>query len=138
MLHDEIRVDHYGEPQGRPRDHGGPPDIPARSDEHGALPFHVRTHGSGSPVVLWKLHGTPTTTRTFDALVERLSAHHRVIVLALPGYDGTSWIASSEKCSSAAGPSRGGTVALVGFSGGVYHAFALASRGRLTVVRLSP
>lgn len=52
--------------------------------EHGAL--HVRQDGPPDAPVLLLLHGSATSGRSWDALVPRLAASHRVVRIDLPGH----------------------------------------------------
>jgi pimeloyl-ACP methyl ester carboxylesterase len=45
---------------------------------------HYRDEGSGPPLVL--IHGTSSSLHTWDGWVARLSSHHRVLRLDLPGF----------------------------------------------------
>jgi pimeloyl-ACP methyl ester carboxylesterase len=45
---------------------------------------HYRDEGAGAPLVL--VHGTSSSLHTWDGWVARLSSHHRVVRLDLPGF----------------------------------------------------
>jgi pimeloyl-ACP methyl ester carboxylesterase len=95
--------------------------------------LEVRTFGdAASQVVI--LHGSPTRPGHGEPLAKRLSARHTVHVLSLPGYGNSPALerVTLEAIQDAIAEAiKDRTAALIGFSGGAYHAFALATRGLL-------
>jgi pimeloyl-ACP methyl ester carboxylesterase len=100
--------------------------------------------GEGSPLVL--LHGFTDTWRTWELLLDELSARHEVLALTLPGHAGgpplpetitdSSLVDELERMLDAAGIE---TAHLAGNSLGGYLALRLAARGRArSVVALAP
>lgn len=88
-----------------------------------------RTFGRGpSHVVI--LHGAPTRPEHGDVLAQRLAARHSVHVVSLPGYGRSAPLetVSVEAVQDAIVAAIEPKAALVGFSAGAYHAFALATR----------
>jgi pimeloyl-ACP methyl ester carboxylesterase len=97
--------------------------------------------GRGPAVML--VHGAPSSTADFDALVAALAADHRVLVPHLPGYgrsprlDGAYSFARVHELIEAGVVARGiRALAIVGFSSGGHHALALACRRRIDVARV--
>jgi pimeloyl-ACP methyl ester carboxylesterase len=100
--------------------------------------------GEGSPLVL--LHGFTDTWRTWELLLDELSARHEVLAVTLPGHAGgpplpepltdASLEDELERMLDAAGVE---TAHLAGNSLGGYLALRLAARGRArSVVALAP
>ncbi len=101
----------------------------------------VRESGRGPAVVL--LSGTPVPTGYFAPLEEALSHRFRVLVPALPGYEGTPALPEpyaldeASACIETALLLRGvDRAAVVGYSLGAYRALRLALRGRIHVERI--
>jgi len=97
--------------------------------------------GRGPVTVL--LHGCPTTPDVLAPIAERVSSFGTAVQVSLPGYGRSpalapGWtIAQLHEVLERALLSRGlREVALVGFSGGAYHALAIACRGLLSVTRV--
>ena len=99
--------------------------------------IHVRELGAGPAVLL--LHGTPTTPEHLEPLARALSSSYRVLLAHSPGYGETPAIEPyaldvvHEALEAAVLRARAADVAIVGFSGGAHHAFALACRAQLRV-----
>lgn len=98
----------------------------------------VESTGTGEAVVL--LHGTPTPPSHLRRLAERLAHRRRTLVPALPGYGGSASIepgpvARTRDLLLAALQSLRieRVLAVIGFSGGTYHAFSLACGSTLPV-----
>lgn len=64
------------------------PRITHRTVEVEGADLHVAEAGAGSPVLL--VHGFPETWVAFADLMLRLSAHHRVFAVDLPGFGGSA------------------------------------------------
>ncbi|MGO8992647.1 MAG: alpha/beta fold hydrolase [Polyangiaceae bacterium] len=99
----------------------------------------LRICGTGDPVLF--IHGCPTSADVLAPIAHVAARTHRAIQIALPGY-GTSppltapWAIADLHAAieAAVAPELASRpLAIVGFSGGVYHALALASRGILNV-----
>lgn len=95
-------------------------------------------HDDRSTVVF--LHGTPTTSDVMAKVAERVSPGARTVLVASPGYGGTPALAPGFRVSDvhdalAAMLAEQGVERpwIVGFSGGGYHALALALRPALGV-----
>jgi 3-oxoadipate enol-lactonase len=98
--------------------------------------IEIRSSGAGAPVVF--LHGCPTPHDLFDDLARHVATRHRALVVSLPGYGASpalpaSWTlealhdALARAIDDAAAGERPW---LVGFSGGAYHALAIAAQVR--------
>ena len=106
------------------------------------MPLHVTDTGSGPLVLL--VHGCPSTTGYFAALVAALSPSCRVLVPELPGYGsspplpGEYTFARVQSMLEDEVLARGvEEVAVLGFSIGAYRALALAlDSTRVRVTRL--
>ena len=103
--------------------------------------FHVDDLGSGPAVVLF--HGMPSPPSDFEALVQALLPHRRVLVPHFPGYGRTppapgpvssaETLARLETRLADLGVERAAAVA---FSAGAYQAVALALGGRVALERM--
>jgi 3-oxoadipate enol-lactonase len=93
----------------------------------------IAERGDGPPVVL--IHGAPSATSDFDALMATLAHDHRVLVPSLPGYGASaklerySLVEVRSQLRDALHAHGIVRAALVGLSAGAYHAFALAAHG---------
>ena len=101
--------------------------------------------GSGQLVVF--VHGCPTFPDVLGPVATAVSRTHRAVRIALPGYGASPALAGAWTLAdlqarieeTVAGLTPEGPrapVALVGFSGGGYHALALAVRGNLAVTQV--
>jgi 3-oxoadipate enol-lactonase len=98
--------------------------------------------GAGAPVLF--IHGCPTSADVLAPLAQVVARTHRAIQVALPGYGASPplpapWtMADLHATIEAAVISAEGTrpLAVVGFSGGAYHALALATRAVLPIDRV--
>ena len=98
----------------------------------------IRTAGDGESVVF--LHGCPTTPDVLAPIAARISTFARSVTVTLPGYGGspaldrpwtlTALHSAIETTLLAHGVA---SASIVGFSGGAYHALALACRARVRV-----
>lgn len=98
----------------------------------------LRIAGTGRAVVF--LHGCPTTPDLLDPIAARVATFAQSVSVSLPGYGKSpplegSWDlgklhAAIEDALLARGIER---ASIVGFSGGAYHALALACRARVRV-----
>ena len=101
----------------------------------------LKVQGTGDAVVF--LHGTPTVPEILDDIATAVSRSHLALQVALPGYGASdaldgAWevadiAATIEASLLGAGIRR---ASLVGFSGGAYHAFAVATRRVIEVQRI--
>lgn len=98
--------------------------------------MEIRTFGDGAPVVF--LHGCPTTVDVLDDVAGAVATKRRSLVVSLPGYGRSPalappWtVAALHDAIAAAIDAAGARGAwLVGFSGGAYHALAIASDARV-------
>lgn len=92
--------------------------------------------GEGPAVVF--IHGTPSPPEDFRSVARALASRHLTVLLHLPGYGNSSFPKAGwsfddvyediEATLIARGVTR---AAFVGFSGGTYHAFALALRRKI-------
>lgn len=105
------------------------------------MTLQLDAHGSTGPAVVM-LHGTPSTVAYLDPLIEALAPTHRVLAAYLPGYGSSPRLVpysfegarrSLEEALRDRGVTRG---AVLGFSGGTYHALELALGGRFEATRL--
>lgn len=103
--------------------------------------LHVEARGVGAPVVL--LHGSPTTPAHLRPLAARLSVRYRTLLVHLPGY-GESAALEPYDLDASHGLVEDSLAAIglseahfVGFSGGAYRAFAIATRTRLRVLSIA-
>ena len=101
--------------------------------------MYIRDEGKGAVTVL--LHGCPSTTRCFEPLVAALVAQgRRVLVPDLPGYGKTppfeasyDWAAVGHVLAQEIVDRGCSDIDIVGFSGGAYRAFQLATLGTVHV-----
>src|ERR1700722_7938863 len=102
----------------------------------------LTTYGRGDPVLF--IHGCPTSPDVLAPIAKVVGETHRVIQIALPGYGAspplaTPWTMDDLHAAieAAVAPEQGARpLAIVGFSGGGYHALALAARAVLKVQRV--
>ncbi len=98
--------------------------------------------GTGDPVLF--LHGGPTAADVLAPIAEAVAQTHTAIQIALPGYGASAALtapftvadihAAIEATVAPLFPDR--KLTLIGFSGGGYHALALAARGKLATERI--
>ncbi|HEX7601726.1 MAG TPA: alpha/beta hydrolase [Polyangiaceae bacterium] len=102
------------------------------------MPLDMRIEGHGEPVVFF--HGCPTVPDELAPIAHAVATNHMAVQVALPGY-GTSpelappWAMTElHEALEAALLERGlRRVAIVGYSGGAFHALALAVRRNVEV-----
>jgi pimeloyl-ACP methyl ester carboxylesterase len=98
--------------------------------------------GTGDPVLF--LHGCPTSPDVLAPIAQAVAQTHRAIQIALPGYGASAPLAAPFTVAdihaaieaTVAPLLQGRKLTLVGFSGGGYHALALAARGQLATGRV--
>ena len=105
------------------------------------MPLDIRIEGHGNPVVFF--HGCPTTPDELAPIARAIAANHTAVQVALPGYGASPaltppWtMINLHETIEAALLERGlRRVAVVGYSGGGYHALALAMRRKVEVTLL--
>jgi pimeloyl-ACP methyl ester carboxylesterase len=98
----------------------------------------LNVQGAGDPVVF--LHGTPTRPDVFSEFAREVARTRTAIEVALPGYgeseplaDGWTYADMHEAVEQSLVARGFRDVSLIGFSGGGYHALALAIRKRVNV-----
>jgi pimeloyl-ACP methyl ester carboxylesterase len=102
------------------------------------MPLDIRIEGHGDPVVFF--HGCPTTPDELAPIARAIAANHTAVQVALPGYGASPaltppWTMTDlHETIEAALLDRGlRRVAVVGYSGGAFHALALALRRNVEV-----
>lgn len=98
--------------------------------------------GSGDPVLF--IHGCPTFPDVLDPIARAVARTHLAMQVALPGYGASAPLTPPFSIAdihaaieSTVAPLLGGRpLSVIGFSGGAYHAFALAVRGNLPISRV--
>lgn len=103
--------------------------------------LNVRERGRG-PVVLL-LGGSPTPARHLNPLAEALATNHRVLIVDLPGYEGSPALPGKYTIAGAQALIEDAllareveSLAVVGLSLGAYRAFALAFSERVRVTHV--
>lgn len=98
--------------------------------------------GKGPPLVF--LHGVPLQPEAFRPLAHALQSTHTTVIVSLPGYGSTPPLAPGwtledvhDEIEAALAHSGLSRVGLVGFSGGGYHALALAYRAHVDVTAVA-
>jgi len=102
------------------------------------MTIELQIQGAGKPVAF--LHGTPTRPDVLGEFAQVIARTHTAIQVAFPGYgasdplpDGWTYADLHDAIENALIARGFSDLSLIGFSGGGYHALALASRRRVSV-----